>query len=167
MHILTIKENGDEKKTLVILVLVICIVAVRGRCVRRFWLTSRSSHSESERHLKATNTNQTSGTGDLLSRALWGFRGHVGGNCYQQELADAHAKTFSNNGCAGDRRAADRRPACAGGSGTAGTRKERDPKIQEYMQSLRENYETIPEVKHRSTSFAPTPGKRWRNIFRR
>lgn len=150
-----------------VLVLVICIVAVSAIVVfGNFDGDMSIAQRIGTAFKKATNTNQTSGTGDSVAARYGDFVVTWEEIRYQQEIAPTRTQKHYQTTDA--REIAER---LIGGQLALEEAEQQelaatDQEIQEYMQSLRENYETIPEGKRRSTNFAPAPGRRWRNIFR-
>lgn len=155
-----------KKKTLVILVLVICIVAASAVVVfGDFGGEMSIAQRIGVAFKKATSTNQTSGTGDSVAARYGDFVVTWEEIRYQQELAPMRTQKHYQTTDA--REIAER---LIGGQlaleeaerqGLAAT----DPEIQEYMQSLRENYETIPEVKAQIDEFCASAGQTLEEYF--
>ena len=149
-----------------VLVLVICIVAVSAIVVfGNFYGDMSIAQRIGTAFKKATNTNQTSGTGDSVAARYGDFVVTWEEIRYQQEIAPTRTQKHYQTTDA--REIAER---LIGGQlaleeaerqGLAAT----DQEIQEYMQSLRENYETIPEVKAQIDEFCASAGQTLEEYF--
>ena len=143
-----------------VLVLVICIVAVSAIVVfGNFDGDMSIAQRIGTAFKKATNTNQTSGTGDSVAARYGDFVVTWEEIRYQQEIAPTRTQKHYQTTDA--REIAER---LIGGQLALEEAEQQelaatDQEIQEYMQSLRENYETIPEVKAQIDEFCASAGQ--------
>lgn len=149
-----------------VLVLVICIVAVSAIVVfGNFDGDMSIAQRIGTAFKKATNINQTSGTGDSVAARYGDFVVTWEEIRYQQEIAPTRTQKHYQTTDA--REIAER---LIGGQLALEEAEQQelaatDQEIQEYMQSLRENYETIPEVKAQIDEFCASAGQTLEEYF--